>query len=121
MQYESTETAGSKLAPDVRYVIRRVSFNRRMELMRRVREIAPKLEFFLAGTSQQDKIEATILSAEIDRLYLTWGLEAVEGLEIDGRPADPETLAASGPEDLFREALGFVKAVCRLTDAEIKN
>jgi hypothetical protein len=89
--------------------------------MRRVRVIAPKLEFFQAGASEQDKIDAGVLSAEIDDLYLEWGLQEIEGLEIDGVAATPRTLAEAGPEELFHEALRLVKAVCRLSDAEIKN
>lgn len=89
--------------------------------MRRVRAITPKLEFFQAGTSEQDKIDAGILSAEIDDLYLEWGLQGIEGLEIDGTAATPEALAEKGPEELFLEALHLVKAVCRLSDAEAKN
>lgn len=89
--------------------------------MRRVRAIAPRLEFFQAGPSEQDKIDAGVLSAEIDALYVEWGMEQVEGLEIDGVAATPRTLAAAGPEELFREALRLVKAVSRLSDTETKN
>ena len=42
-------------------------------------------------------------------------------LELDGVPATPESLAAVGPEELFREAIAAVKAECGLTDAERKN
>jgi hypothetical protein len=121
MVYESYETVPSKLSAGVVYRIRRVSFGRRLELMRRVRELAPRLECFRAGSSEQDRIEARILSSEIDQLYLTWGLEHVEGLEIDGKPADPATLAQAGPENLCMEAVGLVKAACRLSEPEIKN
>ena len=89
--------------------------------MRRVRAIAPRLEFFQAGVSEQDKIDAGLLSAEIDALYVEWGLESIDGLEIDGVAATPERLAEAGPEELFREALRLVKAVCRLSDKETKN
>jgi hypothetical protein len=98
-----------------------MSFGRRMELMKRVKSLTPRLECFRAGTSQQDRIEASLLSAEIDRLYIEWGLTAVSGLEIDGAAADPASLAALGPEALFHEALRCVKDACRLSEAEIKN
>ena len=89
--------------------------------MRRVRAIAPKLEFFEAGTSEQDKIQAAVLSAEIDARYVAWGLQHVDGLVIDGEAATPKSLAENGPEELFREALRFVKSVCRLSENEVKN
>jgi len=45
----------------------------------------------------------------------------VGGLELDGSPATPASLASDGPEDLFREALAAVKAECGLTEEERKN
>jgi hypothetical protein len=121
MTYKSDERMPSSIQPDVVYLVRRMSFARRLDLMRRVRVIAPKLEFFLAGTSEQDKIDAGVLSAEIDDLYLEWGLQGIEGLEIDGVTATPRALSEVGPEELFREALRLVKEVCGLSAAEVKN
>lgn len=121
MGYDSFEIKPSQIRPGVRFVVNRMSFGRRLDLMRRVRDLAPRWECFRAGTTKADEIEAGILSAEIDRLYLEWGLKDVEGLEIDGRPADPATMMELGPEELFQEALGFVKAACRLSEAETKN
>jgi hypothetical protein len=66
-------------------------------------------------------MEASLLGAEIDRLYMEWGVEEVRGLELDGQPATPASLIDSGPEDLFREALAAVKAECGLSDTERKN
>jgi hypothetical protein len=66
-------------------------------------------------------MEAALLASEIDRTYLFWGLKEVIGLELDGLPATPESLAASGSEELFREALAAVKHQCGLSDAERKN
>ncbi len=121
MIYESTEVIASKLADGLVYKVNRMSFGRRLELMKRVRDIAPRLECFQAGNTQQDRIEARLLSAEIDQLYVKWGLAAVVGLNIDGRDADPISLAEAGPEDLFSEALACVKAVCELSGEERKN
>ena len=45
----------------------------------------------------RDKLEATVLAAEIDRAYLDWGLVALEGLEIDGAAATPAALMDRGP------------------------
>jgi hypothetical protein len=121
MQYESVVKFESCCIPGVRYTIYKMSFGRRLELTRRVREIGMKLEFHVAGTGVKEQIEATVLAVEIDRLYLSWGLSAIEGLEIDGRTATPELLVSSGPEDLSREILAAIRGQCGLTDDERKN
>jgi hypothetical protein len=121
MTYDSFEVIESKTHPGVRFVINRMSFGRRVGLMRLVRELAPRLECFRAGAGKSDEVEAGLLSAEIDQLYLHWGLKKVEGLEIDGQPAGPDSLLQAGPECLFLEALGHVKAACRLSESEAKN
>ena len=66
-------------------------------------------------------MEASLLGAEIDRLYIRWGLEEIRGLEIDGAPATAVSLVESGPEELFLEALTAVKAECGLLENERKN
>jgi hypothetical protein len=92
-----------------------------MDLMRRVRELAGRAEFLSAGEDAGAKMDAALLEVEIERLYVLWGLREVSGLEVDGAPATPESLAESGPEDLFREALAAVRAAAGLSDAERKN
>jgi hypothetical protein len=89
--------------------------------MRRVRDLAARLEYFEAGRDAKNSMEASLLGAEIDRLYIRWGLDDIRGLELDGAPASPESLIESGPEDLFLEALEAVKAECGLTENERKN
>jgi hypothetical protein len=118
--YESTLEKASHVSPGVRYTIDRMSFGRRLELMRAVREITYKMEFQAAG-GETGQMDAAILSAEVDRLYLRWGLRKVEGLMIDGVLATPDALALTGPEDLFQEALAIVKAECTLTPEEKKT
>jgi hypothetical protein len=105
----------------VRYEIVRVSFGRRIELARRIREIGRKMEYLEAGSDARETLEATVLAAEIDRAYLEWGLVAVEGLEIDGVAATPETLIDRGPVDLAMEILGRIKSECGMTEDERKN
>ena len=61
------------------------------------------------------------LGAQIDRLYVEWGVERILGIQIDGEPATPVSLIDSGPEDLFREALEAVRAECGLNEQERKN
>ena len=111
----------SKVQPGVSFVISRMSFGRRMELMRGIRELSLKCEFLNAGESSVEKLEAALLAAEIDRLYVTWGLQTLIGLEVDGVEATPELLASRGPENLFCEAVSLIKAECGLSEEERKN
>jgi hypothetical protein len=121
MDYISYETIDSAVAPGVTYSIAKMSFGRRLELTRRIRELAGRKEFLDAGDSPDEKMEAAMLASEIDRTYFIWGLKEVSGLDLDGTPATPESLAASGPEDLFREVLAAIKQQCGLSDVERKN
>lgn len=121
VRFESTRTVESRVAPGVRYTIAAMSFARRVELMTRVREIARRTEFLNSGEDASQKMDAGLLRAEIDRVYLAWGLKAVSGLVVDGREADPELLAEAGPEELFREALEAVRAETGLSEEERKN
>ena len=105
----------------VRYEIVRVSFGRRIELARRIREIGRKMEYLEAGNNERETLEATVLSAEIDRAYLEWGLTSVEGLDIDGVAATPETLVDLGPAELAMEILRRIKSECGMTEDERKN
>jgi hypothetical protein len=105
----------------VRYEIVRVSFGRRIELARRIREIGRKMEYLEAGSDVRETLEATVLAAEIDRAYLEWGLVSVEGLEIDGAAATQETLVDRGPVELAVEILGRIKSECGMSEDERKN
>ncbi len=121
MEYESVKLVSSKIEPGVQYRVIRMSFARRMELMRAVRDLASRREFLAAGESTEDKMDAALVQAEIERAYLGWGLQGVAGLVIDGEEARPDTLANAGPEALCREALEAVKAETGLTETERKN
>lgn len=121
MQYESCTRVESKVAPGVVFVVAKVSFARRMDLIRRIRELSLKFDFLKAGESAEEKLEAALLSGEIDRLYVIWGLQELTGLEIDGVRATPDLLANAGPEDLFREVAAAIKAECALSESERKN
>lgn len=121
MEYRSCVAVESKCRPGVLLTIRRMSFGRRIELTRQIRELARKVEFLEAGGDTGEKIESALLKAEIEKLYLAWGLVKVEGLEVDGTAATPESLLSEGPEDVCREAIAAIKAECGLTDDERKN
>jgi hypothetical protein len=121
MTWESSVVVPSRTCAGVEFVVARMSFGRRLELMRRVRELAARAEFFEAGCDEKNRMEASLLGAEIDALYIEWGLEEVKGLELDGAPATPRALVERGPEALFREALEAVRQECGLSEQERKN
>ncbi len=120
MNYETEITVASRAAPGVSFRIARASFGRRMELLRRLRDLAGKAECLAAGDSRE-KLEAALLTSEIDELYLRWGLVRLDGLELDGAPATPEKLIEAGPEDICREALAAIKHEYGLNEEERKN
>jgi hypothetical protein len=111
----------SKTNPGVEFEVARMSFGRRLDLMREVRDISRQREFHHAGESDGDRMEAALTSMEIDFLYWRWGLQAVRGLQIDGEDATPVNVWTRGPEALTREILDAVKSESGLTDSERKN
>ncbi|MCZ2075102.1 MAG: hypothetical protein LC130_08890 [Bryobacterales bacterium] len=121
MEYDSYVEVTSQAADGVTFVLSKMSFGRRIELTKRIRELAQKLECLHAGEDPDGKIQSALLSAEIERTYVLWGVKEVRGLIVDGRPASPESLIDAGPEDVFREAAAAVRTQCGLTEAERKN
>ena len=63
--FESAVWFDAEGRPGVRYQIARVSFGRRIELARRIREIGRKTEYLEAGSDVREKLEAAVLRAEI--------------------------------------------------------
>jgi hypothetical protein len=121
MTHESVIEVNSTHDAQVSFKVVRMSFGRRLDLARRVRELSQRQEFQLAGADFKDKIEASILASEIDKLYLEWGLVEVTGLWLDGAPATPAGLIAWGPEEICQEALTAVKRACGLSEEDRKN
>jgi hypothetical protein len=119
--YASEALVKSRTVPGVTFTIAKMSFGRRVELMRRVREMTRRTEFLAASEEAGDKMDAALLQAEIERTYVMWGVKAVTGLAVDGIAAGPELLAEAGPEELFREALAAVRNETGLSDEERKN
>jgi hypothetical protein len=119
--WESRRIVASEAIRGVELVVARMTFGRRLELMRRVRDLAARIEYFEAGRDEKNRMEASLLGAEMDKLYLAWGLEEVRGLLLDGVPATPESLVERGPEALVHEALTAIRAECGLSEAERKN
>ena len=120
VRYESTVRHESAEWPGVSYSIWRMSYGRRAELLRRVRELGQKTEFLEAGPGV-DRIEASLAASAIDAVYLEWGLRDIAGMEIDGEQATAEALVERGPESLVREILTAIKAECGLSAEERKN
>ena len=120
-KYSSETLVKSRAVPGVTFAIGKMSFGRRVELMRRVRELARQAELTAAGTEAGDKMDAALLQAEIDRTYVLWGVRSVTGLTVDGAAAGPELLAEAGPEEVFREALAAVRKETGLSEEERKN
>ena len=120
-EYVSYTDFSSETVPTVRYRIARMSFARRLCLVRKVRELAQRIEFLEAGSEPRDQIEASMLGAEINGMYLEWGLHSLEGLKIDGESATPDLLIAKGPEMLTSEIVGRIRAECHLSEDERKN
>ena len=120
-EYVSCIECESVVVLGVRYRLARMSFSRRLDLVRRVREVAQRIEFLDAGSETRDRIESSMLGAEIDRMYLEWGLQSVEGLSIDGEAATPSSLIEKGPEALAREIVERIRSECHLSEDERKN
>jgi hypothetical protein len=120
-KYASSVWFDSETREGVRFGILRISFGRRIELARRIREIGRRAEFLEASGDAREKLEATVLAAEIDRAYLEWGLIGVEGMEIDGVAATAGSVIEAGPVELTAEILSRIKRECGLTEDERKN
>src|SRR5579871_3464940 len=90
--WQSRRSVASQTRPGVEFSLARMSFGRRLELMQRVRDLSAHLEFFEAGRDSSNQMEAGLLGAEIDRLYVLWGIESVSGLTVDGEPATVDVL-----------------------------
>ena len=121
VSHESSVWLQSKMHAGVRFRIVRMSVARRIELARRIREAGRSLEFLEAGSDIREKLDAAVLKGEIDRVYVAWGLEEIEGIEIDGEAATAELLIERGPADLAAEILTAIRGECSLSEAERKN
>jgi hypothetical protein len=119
--YKSQVVVKSKVVPGVEFRVTKMSFDRRIELMRQVRELARRAEFLAAGQDAWQKMDANLLEGEIERLFVAWGISAVSGLQVDGEIAGAELLIHAGPEALFKEAFAAVRRETGLSEEERKN
>ena len=118
--YLSVSWHSSKAIPGVRFAIRRISLQQRIELNHRVRELTMKYEFLKAGDALS-QLEAALSDLLVAKLYIEWGLETIEGLSIDGQKATTESVIANGPENLANEIGETIQAASALTEDERKN
>ncbi|MCX6622021.1 MAG: hypothetical protein NTY38_13320 [Acidobacteria bacterium] len=80
-----------------------------------------KLQFLTAGKTAEDRVQASLLAGEMDRLYIEWGLLSIEGLTIDNESCDPARLLEYGPETVCSEIASAIKRECTLSADELKN
>ena len=122
VRWESAVEVASERWPGVRLTVERMTFGRRLELIRALQEHLGKLDFVAAAPEGPAReAEAALVAGEIDKIYLRWGLREVRGLEVDGEAVTPETLVERGPEDLVQEALAAVRREAGLAETERKN
>ena len=76
---------------------------------------------FLKTGDTESQLEAALSDLLVAKLYLEWGLAAIEGLSIDGKKATAATLIVSGPEDLADEIVRQIQSESVLTEDERKN
>ena len=120
VRHESVEWRDSNVLSGVRFGIRRVSLNDRIELTERARDLCRQYEFLRAGDAG-DQLESSLSDLLVRKLYLEWGLAEIDGLEIDGKPANLDNLIKNGPEALSNEIIVAIQAQLGLTEDERKN
>ena len=110
----------SQVAPGVRFAVRRVSLQQRIELNRQLRELTLQYEFLKTGDASS-QLEAALSDLLVAKLYIEWGLAGLDGLSIDGQKATAMSLVAHGPENLTNEIVQQIQAESVLTEDERKN
>jgi hypothetical protein len=118
--YSSVVWQHSSTYTSVRYAVRRMSLGQRIEMAERIQVLSSKYEFLKAGDALE-KAEAHLAELLVRRLYLEWGLAAIEGLSIDGEKASVELLIEKGPELLCDEVVTSIRAELELSEDERKN
>ena len=120
IQFGSVLWKDSTTFEGVRFAIRRVSLLQRIQLTKSIRELMHRDEFLRAG-DLSDQLEAGLAELLVKKLYIEWGLAAIEGLNIDGKPASTEALLQAGPESLTEEIASSIQAELGLSEEERKN
>ena len=118
--HDSVQWHDSQLYPGVQFAVRRISLGQRIELAKKARELAHQYEFMGTGNAA-DHWGAVLTDLLVRRMYLLWGLVAVRGLNVNGVPAEAESLADFGPEQLADEVIEILRNDLGLTENERKN
>lgn len=120
VNYASVVWHDSKAVGGVRFAIRRISLQQRIELGTRVRELMQRHDFLKAGHGS-DELEANLNELLTRKLYLEWGLRELVNLTLDGEPATVTSLIEYGPEVLTEEIVAAIRGQLELSDPERKN
>ena len=120
LEYASVVWRESRAMPGVRYAINRMSLMQRIALTKSIRDLTLSHDFLRAGDSA-DQVEATLSELLVKKLYLEWGLDQIEGLQIDGEAATMDSLVIKGPEKLTDEIVADIQSELGLSDEETKN
>jgi hypothetical protein len=122
MNHETSFDVASAAIPGVCYRLKRISFGRRLELARVLRDKLDRLDrAMLLPEGPARETETAVVASEIGAAELRWGLQSIEGLEIDSAPASAETLIDNGPEPLVLEILAAIRHEAGLDEEERKN
>jgi hypothetical protein len=111
----------SKVVAGARCRLARMSFGRRLSLMHAVRDAMAYREFKAAGDSVEDRLDASILALQLDRVYWHWGVLSVEGPPEANWPTDPARMWELAPEAFTREMLDIIKQTVGLSESDRKN
>lgn len=121
MEHSTYFDYASVNCPGVSCRIRKITFQRRLMLLREIRELARQYEFTAAGETVQQKYESAVIQQEINKHYWQNFVIAVDGLTIDGAPATTESVWSDGPDGLVQEVLQVVTSHVFLSADEAKN
>jgi hypothetical protein len=98
-----------------------MTLRQRINLVQELHTLYREHEFSSAGTSSADRLLAQLSSLRIDEVFLRWGVMAIDGLQVDGKPVGAAELAEHGPERLTAEVLGRIRETIALSPDEEKN
>lgn len=121
MEHVTTLVHQSRVCPGVKVTLKRISFWRRSELMKRLAPILAKARAIASSNDAEDLSSSGMLRREISQILLEWGIVEVSGLRIDGAQATKATLLTDGPEELVLEIFGELQRQLSLNESERKN
>lgn len=147
MKYDSKKKVQSKLPgfEDVSFTLKKLTEGRRIKLNLALADVSARLRELVAEsetlvpTLPEGQERATLdpvtlarvrtlteqtnllIDSEVNPAWVRWGLDKIEGLEIDGEAATVETLISDGPAELYTEILTAIRKEAELSPEETKN